>query len=402
MSRFKVYLILPSILFAGSLVGSEPGQLPPGRKEGRERPLSLEDLGAEPEPTPAFDDEEREMNRFLSDNLRVTLDLSSRVTLSILSGKVGCEQVIGLDLHKVFSDASGDWGTLRLQPYLTRIENLALRAPFLEDDDDWELVFRFFDFNYTRVGRGRLNFRIGHFEIPYGLEHIIDTNGTVRQLIPGRNLGLKADWGVSINGVLRHFEYEVALTRGTGNEFFHRGGPFTIAGRIGTPRHRNFILGVSAFHGRVWNPGAVGQWRSGLETPSRAEADRGITDTAGGQGRDDILRRTRFGIDVQWYVGTVGILAEASFGRDYNQDVFNGLAEINWSNAEDNWFVYTQARTFAQRFARGWDSATQSVAGVRYRPDNHWSFSVQYVQDIDSMLDARRDAMLTVQTRYRF
>lgn len=406
MSRVLVCIVLPSLLFERLSSGQEPAEPPRRLREGpgSERSLSLEDLGldSESEPRPAFDGEDHEMTRFSPDNLRLTLDLSSRISLSTRRGKVGVEHVVGLDLHKVFSDVEGDWGTLRLQPYLTRLDNLSPRPPFFEDDDDWELVLRFFDFNYTGVGRGRLNFRIGHFEIPYGLEHVIDTNGTVRQFIPGRNLGLKADWGVSINGVLRHLEYELALTRGTGNEFFHRGEPFIIAGRIGTPRHRNFILGVSAFHGRVWNPGAVGQWRSGLKTPSRAEAARGITDTAGGRGRDDILRRTRFGIDVQWYVGTVGILAEGSFGRDYNQDVFNGLVEINWSNAEDNWFVYTQARTFAQRFARGWDSATQSVAGVRYRPDNHWSFSVQYVQDIDSMLDARRDAMLTVQTRYRF
>ncbi|MCH7720287.1 MAG: hypothetical protein IH988_04770, partial [Planctomycetes bacterium] len=343
VSKFQVYLILPSILFAGSLAGSEPGQLPPGPKEGpgTERPVSLEDLGwdSDREPRAAFEDEDREMACFWSDNLRLTLDLSSRVTLSTRRGKVGSEQVIGLDLHKVFSDASGDWGTLRLQPYLTRIDNLAPRAPFFEDDDDWELAFRFFDFNYTRVDRGRLNFRIGHFEIPYGLEHLIDTNGTVRQLIPGRNLGLKADWGVSANGVLPYFDYELALTRGTGNEFFHRRGPFTVAGRIGTPRDRNVILGMSVFHGRVWSPAAVGQWRSGLRPPSRVEADRGLTDTAGGRGRDDILRRTRFGIDVQWYLGTFGMLAEVSFGRDYNQDVFNGLAEINWSNADDTWFA---------------------------------------------------------------
>jgi hypothetical protein len=207
---------------------------------------------------------------------------------------------------------------------------------------------------------------------------------------------------VSINGVLPQFEYEVALTRGTGNEFFHRGEPFALTGRIGTPRDRNFVLGFSAFHGRVWSRGAVGQWRSGLEPPSQAQVARGMTNTSGGRGRSDVLRRTRFGVDVQWYFGSVGVLAEASFGRDYNQDVFNGLAEMNWSNPDDRWFVYTQARVFAQRFDRGWDSAAQSVVGVRYRPDNHWSLSVQYSQDIETMSDAPRDGTIIVQTRYRF
>lgn len=207
-----------------------------------ERPLSLDNVGLGVELDASMVVLEKPWAS-QAGNLRLTLDLSSRISLSTRRGKVGTEHVIGLDLHKVFSDAEGDWGTLRLQPYLTRIDNLNQRPAFFEDDDDWELVFRFCDFNFTRIGRGRFNIRMGHFEVPYGLEHLLDTNGTLRQFIPGRNLGLKADWGVSINGVFPQFEYEVALTRGTGNEFFHRGEPFALAGRIGTPRDRNFVLG---------------------------------------------------------------------------------------------------------------------------------------------------------------
>ena len=402
--RVRLYIVLLSLLHACRSSAQERATPPPRWQEepASERTLSLDSLGSDEEREALPDRSKLTREIAAASNLRFTLDLSSRISLSTRSGKVGAEHVIGLDLHKVFSDADGDWGTLRLQPYFTRIDNLSPRSPFLEDDDDWELVFRFFDFNFTRIARGRFNIRVGHFEVPYGLEHLLDTNGTVRQFIPGRNIGLKADWGISINGVFPQFEYEVALTRGTGNEFFDRGDPFAVSGRIGTPRDRNVVLGLSAFHGRVWNPGAVRQWRSGLKPLSKAQTARGVTETGGGRGRDDIVRRTRFGVDAQWYLGTVGLLAEASYGRDYHQDVFNGLAEINWNNADDKWFVYTQARVFAQRFARGWDSAVQSVVGMRYRPDNHWSFSVQYLQNIDSMFDARRDTILTVQTRYRF
>ncbi len=404
MGRTSVTILLAGLLFPRASLGQGNGTTPTDKPEasGAETTLSLDDLGSPQEFSPTSDEAKLELTRSWTDNARASLDLSSRATLPTRLGKVGTAHVIGFDFHKVFSDSSGDWGTLRLQPYLTRLDNQGSRPPFFEDDDDWELTFRFFDFNFTRVGRGRLNFRVGHFEIPFGLEYLIDTNGTVHQFIPGPNIGLKADWGVSINGVLPHFEYEVSLTRGTGNEIFHRGGPFAIAGRIGTPHHRNFVLGLSAFHGRVWSPGSVGKWRSGLRPPTRAEAAAGLTDVAGGRGRDGIIRRTRFGVDVQWYRGKVGLLAEASYGRDYNQDVFNGLAEVNWNNADDRWFAYAQARTFTQRFAGGWASATQSVVGMRYRSNTHWSFSAQYVQDIDTLFDSAHDAILTFQTRYRF
>lgn len=394
-----VFLILPAT--GGH---AAPPQRAPQADSRSEHSLSINDLGKDTE-VEHVEQRARQAPGFagaVQDNLRVTLDLSSRVSLSARRGKVSSENVIGIDLHKVFSDSEGDWGTLRLQPYLTRIDNLTRRPSFFEDDDDWELDFRFFDFNFTRIGRGRFNIRAGHFELPYGLEHLLDTNGTVRQLIPRRNLGFKSDWGVSINGVFPQFEYEVALTRGTGNEVFDRGGPFTVVGRIGTPRDRNLVLGVSVFHGRVWDPAGVRRWRWGLEPANPLSRVVARLVGAGGRGEHDIVRRTRFGIDVQWYMGPVGLLAEASFGRDYNQDVFNGLGELNWSNADDRWFAYTQARVFAQRFASGWDSATQSVVGVRYRPDNHRSFSVQYTQDIESMFDVSRDGVTTVQTRYRF
>ncbi len=418
--RSVALVLMAGIATVSMAVGQEPAPVDSGGNEvtkpelttseqtTSEHSISLDSLGQDNDDAGgdlAFDnyDTKLPIEKDGDDNVRFTLDISSRVIFSKQAGKVSTQHVVGIDYHKVFSDKEGGWGTLRLQPYLTRLDNVGSRPPYFEGEDDWEHVFRFFDFNYTRLAQGKFNIRVGHFEIPFGLEYPIDTNGTMHQFIPGRNLGLKADWGISINGTLPYFNYEVSLTRGTGNEIDHRGQPYAVAGRIGTPNDKNLIIGLSAFHGRVWSPASVGAWRAGLRPSTAREMARGVTSTAHGRGRDDVIRRTRFGIDIQWYRGTIGVLAEASYGRDYNQDVFNGLAELNWNNRDETWFAYTQANVFAQRFYRGgWDSEVQSIWGIRYRPNTHWSYSFQYTQQVETLFDGPDNSIIMFQTRYRF
>ena len=61
-----------------------------------------------------------------TDNLRFTVDLSYRPVYSGRTGDFGGLGFVGIDLHKVFSDKEGDWGTLTLQTYLTRADNFQL------------------------------------------------------------------------------------------------------------------------------------------------------------------------------------------------------------------------------------------------------------------------------------
>ncbi len=70
-------------------------------------------------------------------------------------------------------------------------------------------------------GLGKPRVRIGHFEIPYGIEHAINTNGTLRNYRHSANLGIKADWGLAINGETTSFEYEVSASRGSAQSLHH-------------------------------------------------------------------------------------------------------------------------------------------------------------------------------------
>ncbi len=319
-----------------------------------------------------LDDLGEEQPHWLVDNLRATLDISSRYTTRRFSGQPSLNQFIGLDLHKVFSNKWGDWGTLMVQSYLTRIDNVSPPPRIFDDDHDWELVYRILNFNFTGLTRNRLNLRVGHFEIPFGLEQIINTNGTLRDYTHGRNFSLKADWGVTVNGVLSGAEYEIGLSRGSGNEYSDRGGPVIVAGRVGTPQDENLVLGASGFYGEV----------------------------ASGSGRNTTRRRV--GLDVQWYRGCLGLFGEVAVGRDENVEVANGLWELNWRDSAEAVIVYVQNRCFFQEVQGHWDDSLSSQFGVRYEPDTHWALSAQLSQPWAEFGNSSRAAVVSLQVRYRF
>ena len=174
--------------------------------------------------------------------------------------------------------------------------------------------------------------------------------------------------------MLRWFDYEISLSRGSGNEWLSRGDPFAVAARVGSPAERNVVVGLSGFHGEVL-----------------ARRPRAAT-----------VRRTRLGLDAQWLVGPFTLLGETSVGRNNRSDVVNSLAEVNWRSTSDEWLVYVQERLFLQRFSRGWSRADATVVGVRYVPNNHVSLSAQYTHDWTTFGSTPHDSVVSLQARYRF
>ncbi len=310
---------------------------------------------------------------FLTDNLRWAIDLSARGIFDNRRDEWFSAFFAGLDLHKVFTGPSGDWGTLTLQPYLTRINNPS-HPPFFESNHDWELVYRISNFNYTGLADGRLNIRVGHMEIPFGLEQVINTNGTLRDYIHGRNIGVKADWGVSVNGELADYEYELALTRGTGNEWSSRGDPFLIAGRVGTNRDESFSVGVSALQGEVQKTALLGNTQE----------------------------RTRFGADFVWQTEPVIAMGEISIGKDDGVEVVNGLLELDWTNPCESILVYDQILYFNADLPNGWDHAIANVLGVRWSIDSQSTISAQWNQDLSTFSGSQTTEALSLQVRHRF
>lgn len=306
------------------------------------------------------------------ENLRFTIDGSSRVVFRSGDAETFYQNFLGFDLHKVFSGNSGDIGTLTLQGYLTRIDNMNPHPPIFDDEDDWRLIYRIFNYNFRGLGLNGPHIRIGHFEIPYGLEQDINTNGTLRQYGVERNLGLKADWGASVNGRFRTMDYEFSWTQANGQDLTWRGfdDRYTLAGRVGSDQWIEGIdLGLSGYY---------------------AELD--------GQGN----RRFRTGADLRWYYQLFGVFTELSVGETNQQSTLNSVVELNWRNPTEQFLLYTQFFYYSQDSSSGWSEYLQTTLGMRYAPDTHWAMSAQLGREVMGFSTTGRKTEFTLQARYRF
>lgn len=320
--------------------------------------LAASSLGSEIESTSA---------QSWDSNLRWSIDLSSRYVDNREADSFFIN-AIGFDLHKVFSGEGGDIGTLVFQPYLVNFSE-SEKAPYFFDGRDSELTWRIANFNYTGLSQGQFNIRLGHFEIPFGLEQNIDTNGTLRQYTFASR-GIKADWGVSVNGVLPGMDYEISLTRGSGNDITDRDSPYIVAGRIGTPSTRNFVVGLSFFQGDVLN------------------ATRTV-------------RRERWGVDLAWYRYNWEILLEASSGKDEAIDVVDGLLELSWRSRQEAFHCYGQFRHYSYKPGANWDRGSEVALGLQWNVWRNVEVSGQWQKPLESLSQENRSATLMLQVRAR-
>ncbi len=308
----------------------------------------------------------------LSDNLRFTVDLSGRFEYGTDTEDWSITQFYGFDLFKVLSDERGDFATMVLQGFATRIDNHPAPPWFFDGSTDWQWIYRMFYINWTVAPRGVLNLKTGHFEMPFGLEMMIDTNGTLRQVGTAPNLGIKADWGATLNGIAHGLEYEVGLGRGSGNTWEAAGSPYVLVGRVGTDANAGWWVGVSGFAADLYRPGTT-------------------------------VERRRVGLDAGVEFGGWTLMGEVSGGTNAGSDAVHALGELNWRDPSARWFGYGQVRSMRQKArGEGWSGPLQSVLGVEWAPDRHWTLSAEWVQDLRETANGSRDAAIRLQVRYRF
>jgi hypothetical protein len=308
-----------------------------------------------------------------TDNLRWSIDESVRV-LADEQGRTNATMAFfGLDIHKVVSSSQRDVATIVLQPYLTRVDSLDPHPPIFDGPDDWELVWRIFNANVKLKHDGSLNLRVGHFEVPFGLEYLINTNGTLRDYTHPANFGLKADWGATLNGELDTFEYEVAWSRGSGNEWEDDGDPGLFSGRIGTPRDEERVFGLSFLDGDTLTPMGA-------------------------------LERNRIGLDASLYHENLGFMLEVSAGEDgADTDVQRALGEINWRNPDETKLSWLQLISSSLDGPGGEATALESKLGMRWTVATGWNLSAQYTQTLDSPASGGgRPGGVALQLRWRF
>ena len=311
---------------------------------------------------------ESTIGRIVTDNARVSMDAAVR---SVWGRDDYAQYVVGLDYHKIWSVNQRDIGVLTIQPYVVNFAG-KMATPYFFDGRDTELTWRITNFNYMMLPSGALRIRVGHFEIPFGLEQNADTNGTLRQYSASADRGIKADWGGTINGVLPHWEYEFALSRGSGNDISSRDNPLVLSGRIGSASHRNWIVGGSFFEGRV-------------QTPTSA------------------IRRKRIGVDASYYYRHWGILGEASYGDDAGFRREHYLIEFSWRNALESIQLYSQYHVQnKERSTVNIKNQSQRLTiGVEWALGRRFSINAQWWEPTNTATSVNPPSEFAAQLRYR-
>lgn len=301
-----------------------------------------------------------------NDNLRWSVDVASRSVAHDEDSFL--MNVLGFDMHRVFSANNRDIATLTFQPYIVNFSGKST-TPYYFDGHDTELTWRIANFNYHALSNGAMDIRVGHFEVPFGLEQNIDTNGTIRQYSFAER-GIKADWGASVNGVLSGVDYEMSLTRGSGNDISSRDDPYVFAGRIGMPSTNNLIVGGSFFEGRVLGPNGS-------------------------------IRKKRLGLDAAWYHKHWELLGEFTVGDDAGSTRQQALVEVSWRNRPENLHIYSQFRRQRQELEAGTDTGSSFALGVGFSVTRQLSISSQWSTVLNRLGAQKSESELAVQLRYR-
>lgn len=310
-----------------------------------------------------FADENDYLQTF-TDNMRWNADFSSRLIHNTDSSKTASMAFIGYDIHSVISNSKKDIATIVLQNYLIRADDLNPHPGIFSDEDDWAFTYRSFFINYTNTCSNCPNIKLGHFKMPYGLEHEIDTQGELRDYNHTSNIGMKMDWGVSLNKQHRNYEYEFSYTLGSGAYLSHQSGRYIITGRIASPSYKNFSYGLSIVD---------------VNTPNN--------------------QRQKAAIDIKYYRGFFGYLFELGSGKHNSQSVIDNQIEINWRDIQERWLLFAQS--YYSKVNNQTSKRTLAI-GARFEQDQRWTFEAKINQALQSSQTGKRSTTVLAQIRYRY
>jgi hypothetical protein len=214
--------------------------------------------------------------------------------------------LLGIDLHARLSDVPGPEG---LDLYFA---------------DAWALF---------GIGGQRSQLRVGHFNIPFGMNPVMEPRGIFLMPLEAADLGFKKDWGLAWQRELGQYDVEAGGFLGTGGDLHWRQGSYLLCGRAGTPTFRDFEYGVSMLYGDV--PATMGNARLD-ETP---------------------IRRVRGGLDAMYMYGNYTVFkAELAAGSDDGRTVLGSLLGIDWVPPRSTrWAFSFQAQGLRKNVAYGTD-----------------------------------------------
>ena len=174
-------------------------------------------------------------------------------------------------------------------------------------------------------------------------------------------------------------DYEVALTRGSGNEYRDVDDNHVFAVRIAAHPSRVFSYGVSFLDANL----------TGQDAPVGMNAFP----------KPD---RVRYGVDGRWTFPSVQLLAEVSSGKNDDLEVWSGLIEANLTNSDERDLAYMQVVGSGTKGSSGWDERILVNLGVKRLIGPSLSLEAQWTHDLEVPGNGPLGDTGVLQMRYRF
>jgi hypothetical protein len=157
------------------------------------------------------------------------------------------------------------------------------------------------------VGGQRSQIRMGHFNIPFGMNPVMEPRGIFRMPLEAVDLGFKKDWGISWQRESGAHDLEIGGFLASGGDLHWRDGSFLLAGRLGTPTYREFEYGFSFLIADA--------------APTMGDIRMGSM----------LVRRVRAGLDAIYMYGNHTILkSEFAAGSDDGRTVGGAMLAVDW------------------------------------------------------------------------
>ncbi|MEO7995014.1 MAG: hypothetical protein ABI743_11500 [bacterium] len=250
---------------------------------------------------------------------------------------------VGFEHFKKWSTDEGDWLTTSLQ----------MRFIFNTEIDNFEPDVMDAYANFRR-DNGQANIKVGKFEIPYGLEPVLDTHGTLLQSGNHHNLGTLWDWGVDLNGQLDTVDYQISALTGDFSQIYphHEQDSWLISGRVGSPRTgEDDAWGLSIAAGHT--------------VPSMHE--EAMPHDEHEEMEPEAMDLVRVGGDYTRWAGPATWLAEASVGTDDGDPMASAWARYEYIPLQHDRWKYSLQAEGIWRDAEHLDDFTELSAGLDYQ-----------------------------------
>lgn len=288
------------------------------------------------------------IRKLFTENLGFRKEIMSEFTTDA-DGSNASRQSLGFEVQKKFSTETSTVASFDFQGRFVRrdgynpVQNDLMGA----QSPGWSFEYHnlYVDLYNVAGGVGRVNFRAGHFYLPFGLNLQTDTHGTVLQLSNEGNFGYERDWYAGFYGSInKHLNYDAYYMAGSGYDLKFKGQSGLAGVRLSLANKYSSEYGLE---------GGV----------SVAAGERLAEDMAGDPERVVPLKTQRIGVDGRYRHtapgGTLTFSTELSGGRDARDRVITDLHQAEYLRASRRWGVATQYR----RFSREGMPALPAVAG---------------------------------------